>query len=204
MEARYLWVQDRVRKKQFSVGSIDTSRNTADLGTKFHSSERLQELMRMMPIVVGEFEPTMLPEKLLGGLFLASQVTQVQGNDESTAVTQYEEKCEEGFVYPFGFVSGVLVMALVLFVADYMFGGRYAEPPVICVEVGTQVDLLACDEELVDDLSSRLLQPELVALAGLFGRFPRVGHSTRMLATLSGEAHGDAEIVTVRRGVAYG
>ena len=44
----------------------------------------------------------------------------------------------------------------------------------ICVEVGTQVDLLTCDEDLVDDLNSRLLQPELVALAGLFGRFPGV------------------------------
>ena len=55
VEARYLWVQDRVRKKQFSLGSIDTSHNTADLGTKFHSGERLRELMRMMPIVVGEF-----------------------------------------------------------------------------------------------------------------------------------------------------
>ena len=76
-----LWVQDRVRKKPFSVGSIDTSHNTADLGTKFHSGERLQELMWMMPIVVGEFEPTKLPKKLLGALFLASQVTQVQGND---------------------------------------------------------------------------------------------------------------------------
>ena len=36
-----------------------------------------------MPIVVGEFEPTKLPKKLLVGLFLASQVTQVQRNDES-------------------------------------------------------------------------------------------------------------------------
>ena len=112
-----------------------------------------------------------------------------------------------------------------------MFGGRYAEPAVICVEVGTQVDLLAYDEELVDDLNSQLLQPELVALAGLFGRFPEVrarktviakeviqtglvkkenldmwvhGHSMRMLTTSSGEAHGDAELVTVRRGVANG
>ena len=67
VEARYFWVQDRVRKKQFSVGSIDTSHNTTDLGTKFHSGERLQELMRMMPIVVGEIEPTKLPKKLLGG-----------------------------------------------------------------------------------------------------------------------------------------
>ena len=85
VETRYLWVQDRVRKKQFSVGCIDTSHNTADLGTKFHSGERLQELMRMMrmmPIVVGEFEPTKIPRELLGSLFLASQVTQAQGNDE--------------------------------------------------------------------------------------------------------------------------
>ena len=72
-------------------GSIDTSHNTADLGTKFHSGERLQELVRMMPIVVGEFEPMELPKKLLGALFLASQVTQVQGDNESTAVAQDEE-----------------------------------------------------------------------------------------------------------------
>ena len=43
--------------------------------------------MRIMPIVVGEFGPTKLQKKLLGGLFLASQVTQVQGDDDSTAVT---------------------------------------------------------------------------------------------------------------------
>ena len=82
VEARYLWVQDRVRKKQFSVGCIDTSHNTADLGTKFHSGERLQELVRMMPIVVGEFEPTKIPRKMLGSLFLASQVTQARGDDQ--------------------------------------------------------------------------------------------------------------------------
>ena len=136
VEARYLWVQDRVRRSSSQWG------------------ERLQELVRMVPVVVGEFEPTKLPKKLLGALFLASQVTQVQGDDESTAVAQYEEKYEEVIphyrllvlvvlVYFFGFVSGVLVMVLVRFVANYMFGGRYAEPPVICVEAGAQVDLLA-------------------------------------------------------------
>ena len=81
----------------------------------------------------------------------------MQGNDESTAVAQYKEKYEEVMVYLFGFVSGVLVM----------FGGRYAEPLVICVEVATQVDLLAYDEELVDDLNARLLQPEEATLTGL-------------------------------------
>ena len=93
---------------------------------------------------------------------MATQVTQVQGDDDSNAVTQHEELCEEGFVCLFGFVSGVLAMVLVRFMADNIFGGRNAEPPVICVEAGTQVDLLAYDEELVDDLNSRLLQPELV------------------------------------------
>ena len=98
----------------------------------------------------------------------------MQGNDESTAVTQYKEKYEEVIAYLFGFVGGVLAIVLIRFVAGYMLGGRYAKPLVICVEVGTQVDLLTYEEELVDDLNSRLMQPELVALAGLFGRFPGV------------------------------
>ena len=45
----------------------------------------------------------------------------------------------------------------------------------IFVEVGTQADLLDNDdekvEELVKNLNSRLLQPEMVTLAGVFGRF---------------------------------
>ena len=127
----------------------------------------------MMLIVVGEFEPTKLPKKLLGGLFLASQVTQVQGDDDSAVVT-HEEKCAEGFVCLFGFVSGVLAIVLIRFVADYMFGGRYAMPRVIHVEVGRQVDLLASDEELVEDLNSWVIQSDLVALAGLFMRLSGV------------------------------
>ena len=101
-------------------------------------------------------------------------MTQAQSDDDSTAVTQHEEKCAEGFVCSFGFVSGVLAIVLIRFVADCMFGRRYAKPPVIHVEVGIQVDLLAYDEELVDDLNSWLIQPELVALACLFGRFAGV------------------------------
>ena len=129
VEARYLWVPDRVRKIQFSVGSIDASHNTADLGTKFHSGERLKELVRMMPIVIGEFEPTELPKKLLGALFLASQVTQVQGNDEIEELVQYTWKCEEAIphyrllrlvvlVYLFGFGSGMLMMIIFRLTAD--------------------------------------------------------------------------------------
>ena len=43
-----------------------------------------------------------------------------------------------GFVCLFGFVNG-LGIVLIRFVADNMFGGRYAKPPVIHVEVGTHV-----------------------------------------------------------------
>ena len=145
VETRYLWVQDRVRKKQFSVGCIDTSHNTADLVTKFHSGERLQELMRMMPIVVGEFEPTKIPRKLLGSLFLASQVTQAQGNDEIHEKMK-PHHCVLELVHIFGFISGVLMVIMVRFVASRTFFGRYAESPVNCVEASTH--LSACDEQL--------------------------------------------------------
>ena len=111
VEACYLRVQDRVRKKQFSVGCIDTSHNTADLGTKFHSGERLQELMPMMPIVVGELEPTRIPRKLLGSLFLASQVMQAQGNDE-THEKMKPHYCVLELVNIFGSISGVLMMIM--------------------------------------------------------------------------------------------
>ena len=80
------------------------------------------------------------------------------------------------------------------------------------------------DEELVDDLNSWLIQSELVSLAGLFVRLSGVwarktviakkgagiwicwctGHSMCMLPMLRGEAHGEAALVTVQRGVAYG
>ena len=190
VEARYLWVQDRVRKKQFSVGSIDTSHNTADLGTKFHSGERLREPMPMMPIVVGEFEPTKLPKKLLGGLFLASQVTQVQGNDDSVVVTQHEEQCAEGFVCLFGFVSGVVAIMLI----SHMFSGRYAKPPVLHVEVGKQVDLLAYDEEWVQGWYLNMLvhraqhaHVDNVKRRGSRRSGARLGSARRVLRRFAGE-----------------
>ena len=56
----------------------------------------------------------------------------------------------------------------------------------IFVEVGTQADLLDNDdkkvEEWVKNLRSRLLQPELVTLAGLFGRFPGVRNRKTVIA----------------------
>ena len=93
-----------------------------------------------------------------------------------------------------------------------MFGGRYAKPPVIHVEVGTQVDLLAYDEELVDDLNSGIRSFASKDCDRQGGRPDRAGiwicgctgHSMRMLTTLRGEAHGEAELVTIQRGAACG
>ena len=118
-------------------------------------------------------------------------------------------------------------------VANRTFGGRYAESPVNCVEAGTQADLLACDEhldvELVHDLNSRLLQPELVALAGLFERSLGIWTRKTVVAkkvtqrqgwrrnvscgipgtaqittTKSDETRRRVELVAVWQGVAYG
>ena len=128
----------------------------------------------MMPIVVGEFEPTKLPKKLLGGLFLASQVTQVQGDDDSTAVTQYEEKCEEGFC-----LSLRVRQRCVGDGVGSLRGGLHVWRS-LCEAAGDscrgrrQVDLLAYGEELVEDLNSWVIQSELVALAGLFVRLSGV------------------------------
>ena len=159
----HIWVCDCVRKKQFSMESIDTFCNLVDLGTKFHTDESLGILM--------ELELTKPTEELLERLFLASQETRVQDSDENCEeLTVYYRVLV--LVYILGLISGVLMMVLVCFVVNYTFGGRYAESPVNCVEAATQVDLLACDEqlneELVHDLNSQLLQPKLVALASLF------------------------------------
>ena len=100
-------------------------------------------------------------------------MTQAQGNDEIHEKMK-PHCCVLELVCIFGFISGVLMVIMARVGASRTFGGRYAESLVNCVEAGTQVDLLACDEqldeELVHDWNSRLLQPELVALAGRFER----------------------------------
>ena len=140
--------------------------------TKFYTGESFRVSIEKLTIVVGELELTKFPEKLLEGLFLASQVTRKQDNDEVYGeFTLYYRVLV--LVYFLGFVGGVLTKVLVCLVVNFSFGGRYAESPVNCVEVGTQEDLLAyddtqLDEELVHDLNSQLLQPDLVTLTSLF------------------------------------
>ena len=53
LEARWLWLQDRVRSGDVRVGCVDTALNTSDLGTKLLVKKRFEELICMMPIRVG-------------------------------------------------------------------------------------------------------------------------------------------------------
>lgn len=50
IEARSFWLQERVRESYLEVGTVDTSHNTSDLGTKFHPMARFQDLVAMMPV----------------------------------------------------------------------------------------------------------------------------------------------------------
>ena len=115
-----------------------------------------------------ELELTKPTEELLERLFLASKETRMQGSDENCEeLTVYYRVLV--LVYILGLISGVLMMVLVCFVVNYTFGGRYAELPVNCVEAGTQVDLLACDEQLNRGVNSRLELPAVAAKAGGIG-----------------------------------
>ena len=59
IEARMLWLQDKAKSKAFSVAGISTVWNTADLGTKGLTGERINMLLYMLGIVDAEngFKP---------------------------------------------------------------------------------------------------------------------------------------------------
>ena len=50
LSIKELWVQEALRKKKFELKAVDTLLNWADIGTKAHAAERLDSLMRQMPI----------------------------------------------------------------------------------------------------------------------------------------------------------
>ena len=54
LDIKYLWIQGAIRDGKLSVEKIDTSLNTADLGTKYHPSTRHHELIAMMPFKIGK------------------------------------------------------------------------------------------------------------------------------------------------------
>ena len=53
IETKFLWIQQKVRDFVIRIKKVDTSLNTSDLGTKYHARARHEELVQMMPIVIG-------------------------------------------------------------------------------------------------------------------------------------------------------
>ena len=51
LDTRSLWRQDAVAERKFTLDVIDTSHNTADLGTKYLAQRARQALIAMMPLV---------------------------------------------------------------------------------------------------------------------------------------------------------
>ena len=52
-DTRHLWFQERHRLGEVGVGVVTTSHNTSGLGTRHQGKKRLQELMEMLPVIVG-------------------------------------------------------------------------------------------------------------------------------------------------------
>ena len=53
LEARWLWLQERTRAKELHVGMVDTTRSSADLGTKFRPRRRFDVLRMRFPLGIG-------------------------------------------------------------------------------------------------------------------------------------------------------
>ena len=45
LEARWFWLQERTRAQELYVGTVDTTLNSAGLGTKFQPRRRCDELL---------------------------------------------------------------------------------------------------------------------------------------------------------------
>jgi hypothetical protein len=53
IDIKYLWIQQFIRDGKLKVFKVDTTLNTADLGTKFHPANTLKGLIAMIPISIG-------------------------------------------------------------------------------------------------------------------------------------------------------
>ena len=87
LETRYLWLQERHRRKELEIGVVDTSLNVSDLGTKFHPAWRQKQLMDMMPIKVGI------------GLMQVGTVTTAATDQEVTIFKESNDDSRHFYVY---------------------------------------------------------------------------------------------------------
>ena len=174
IEARFLWLQEKVRDNYLEVDRIDTSHNTADLGTKFHSRATLQSLVAMMPVVYGRLEPGGLPLSLLRGLSVAALVTAVEGQK----YTNDFEEDSGGSSLPF------VVFSVALFLGGLLFGCYFRRQRPKQVSCGVQVggeqrERLArlFTENMLKDVTNQSLR----RLALFLGKDPGRGASKEAL-----------------------
>ncbi len=118
IEAKYLWVQAKVRDKVLNVGIVDTEHNSADMGTKHLAEKNLAGLMRLLPVVCGKgLEPgTVQRVILMATLPLAAAAGDV--------VKSHAAVMPAGSAHsPFIQVLMVILMVMLAFVVGLFVGG---------------------------------------------------------------------------------
>ena len=115
IEAKYLWIQTKVRDGSLSVGIVDTEHNSADMGTKHLAEKTLTGLMRLLPIVCGkELEPgTVRRAVLLNSLTLAAAAGDIVATRSAVSPA--------GSTHQYGHVLLVIIF-IVLLTAAFAFG----------------------------------------------------------------------------------
>ena len=118
LELKELWIQQTYREKKFGLGVVDTLLNWADIGTKALEKERLDSLVKQMPLRRegrNTAASTALAVLLLAQTFLAA---------DTTAVGPFELGCastESGEPHPW--CSTVLVGFTAYFLALHVLLG---------------------------------------------------------------------------------
>ncbi len=178
LETRYLWIQDRVRRKQLEIGAIDTSLNTSDLGTKFHPRSRLEELLQMMPLVIG-----MRLGPVTALLVTSALAPTAMGQGEMCGHYGHHHQYDtKGFAG--GLLIGLMIAAALFFI---LFGkGRAGES-------STREQSTQCANDVAKQIASRveseLTQPEALVLALRLGLpSPGSGAKKYVIAKLIGES----------------
>jgi hypothetical protein len=157
LAAKDLWIQEVVRKGVVDVVTIDTLHNTSDLGTKCHPERRQQDLLRMLPIAVGN---GLSPTSVRKGLFLSL----LASAGEATSQGQ-EGRNDEDHFYAMSYIVIGMIMFVVSFVLGIMtlrFHDWITKPVLTTRHVFTQCDLYS--EELPELLKLTVVQLKALSL----------------------------------------
>ena len=160
------------------IGAIDISLNTSDLGTKFHPRSRLEELLQMMPLVIG-----MRLGPVTALLVTSALAPTAMGQGEMCGHYGHHHQYDtKGFAG--GLLIGLMIAAALFFI---LFGkGRAGES-------STREQSTQCANDVAKEIASRveseLTQPEALVLALRLGLpSPGSGAKKYVIAKLIGES----------------